>query len=981
MSSSFFWNHWIKEYRLVWYFLAAMFLFSLAFMWYGYFFGTDSVIGWENLQEQKVLETTIHTFRLGPFVLDVPAESYVILEYLQGGMPVPNVMASYVFLAVMAIGLIVIISCITVLEKLWFYVSVALFSVFVFALRLEVVGLFGFYHQSVGVAAIALYLLPAFFFNQVKPLTPFAIRLAFFSAITLVIALALAFASRESYPFYHLVLTSFTGTLLLSAIFMILVAHDIFGAFVYITSQGTTRSIQHLAILSTIYFVNLLLTLLNELGFIDFDFIFINVFLLLTLAGIIGIWGFRERERVYQNIFSFYPFGAYVFLALGSICFATIANQLANANDPGVVVVRHAILFSQAGYGVIFLLYLLSNFGQMLTEDRKVYKVLYAPLRMPYFTYRLAGFIATIAIFIYAGWRTYVYNSISAFYNQAGDFYTLKENPSFADAFYTKAGAHGFANHRSHYTLAMRNASRFNFEEAHHQMASANLRRPTPYSLTNAGNLYVRENKVEESIPAFRKSMTRSGDLSAIQNNLAVSYLKLHHFDSALSLLTEARKHSLTKNAAETNFFGFAALESIPINVDSVYKEFGNTSPGVQANVFAISSVLNKPLSIEVNPLASETLNLHTATLLNNYILKNAKQLDTAFISRAYIVASAPPNAAFSEALKASLAYAYYHRGNVARALDILAEQVYLSQSYQGKFNYIMGLWALEQQNPRLAASYFEYADTYEHKEARFYHAIAMTEAGDIPGAIAGWDSVGVHGDIGQKQIALRMKRLLTLNHADALELGDAEKYQYARYRLGMQDSTRFDQVVSTFESNNYKAQALLDYSRKFFERGHLLPSIRYYQQIAGLQLSNQTLYEEVRHFELLLLAHRRELQGLATQINKGIEFGEGRELEKIYYTALLNEASGDTVNAKKHYDILARYNPYFEEGLLAAFKFFKKRNPKGFEPYNILAEAIQINGRSLPLLRAYHDEAMRVGLDQYAAEAAEKIRALGQGD
>ena len=140
--------------------------------------------------------------------------------------------------------------------------------------------------------------------------------------------------------------------------------------------------------------------------------------------------------------------------------------------------------------------------------------------------------------------------------------------------------------------------------------------------------------------------------------------------------------------------------------------------------------------------------------------------------------------------------------------------------------------------------------------------------------------------------------------------------------------------------------------------------------------MTDQNLYEEVRHFELRLLASRRELRGLATQINNGIEFGKSRQLEKIYYTALLNEQSGDTVNARKNYSILARYNPYFEEGVMAAFDFFRK-NAVGFDAYNILAEAIQVNSSSVPLLKAYANEAQRLGLDSYAMSAQQRIGEL----
>jgi hypothetical protein len=165
-----------------------------------------------------------------------------------------------------------------------------------------------------------------------------------------------------------------------------------------------------------------------------------------------------------------------------------------------------------------------------------------------------------------------------------------------------------------------------------------------------------------------------------------------------------------------------------------------------------------------------------------------------------------------------------------------------------------------------------------------------------------------------------------------------------------------------------------MDISRKYFETDNLAPAIRFYNRIAGLELTDKNLYDQVRHFELLMLAYRREVRLLATQINKDITFDASRSLEKMLYTALVSEMSGDTVTAKKNFDILATYNPYFEEGIIAAANFFRSRNENSMEPYNILAEAIQVNANSIRLLKAYIAEAVRRGFDDYAASAAQRL-------
>jgi hypothetical protein len=183
--------------------------------------------------------------------------------------------------------------------------------------------------------------------------------------------------------------------------------------------------------------------------------------------------------------------------------------------------------------------------------------------------------------------------------------------------------------------------------------------------------------------------------------------------------------------------------------------------------------------------------------------------------------------------------------------------------------------------------------------------------------------------------------------------------------------------LIQTFENTNYKAQALLDFSRKCYNADQTITAIKYFNRISGLELTDERLYNDVRHFELLMLASRRDLINLARQINKGITFERSRALEKSFYTALIAESGSDTLTAKKNYEILARYNPYLEDGVIAAAEFFRKQKNSGLRAYNILAEAIQINDNSLRLLKAYAAEAARSGFDDYAASAAIRIREL----
>lgn len=979
MQSLFFWKEWPKHYRILWLVLSGLFVFSLLFLWFNWFQGANGIISWEKIQEQKIVETTVHQFRLGPFQLNIPGESYVIFEYLQGSDIQHNALASYVFLAILVISSMVMLTVMTTFPKFWYFLGMTLFIFFVLALRLDVLLVFGLRGYLVPAIALLLFISLSFYFKSFRPSTSLQARLISFLVLALACGLIIHFSAQAPFPMLHLVATAYLPALILCVLFILMVAHEILVSFVYISSQGTSKGLRHFSIISFIYLINVLITCLHELGVIQWEFLYINLYLLLTTSALLGLWGFKLREPLYGAIFEFRPVGALFYVALGTICLITISQFLGNANDAALKIIRDVIIFSHTGYGIIFLTYIFSNFMVMMADNLPVYKLLYKPNRMPFFTFRFAGLIATLAFVFYSDWRQTVYHGLAGFYNYVGDLYILQGNETLGQTFYEESSKYAFQNHRANYALANMKSQRINFEEAHRNYKLASGRRPTEFSLVNDGNLYIWEKKYFSAIHSYRTGHRIMPSSPALKNNLGFAYGKIHALDSATYFLNQGRRHSLTKNSAEGNFLALAAMEYLPIRTDSVVKIFDTRSPIVISNALALATLFGQDLEVAVDPLEKKELDLYSATLLNNYCIRNARSVDTTFTQKVHAIASDSLNDAFSEALKASLAHAYYHQGNVTRALALLAELAYITQEYRGKYNYIMGLWALNQGNPQIASDYFTHAETADYKDARFYSAIALTEAGKIFEAFAAWDSVSRKGDPNEQEIAISMQRILSLNQQQALRLTDSEKYQYCRYKIGLSDSVFFNRISNTFDNANYKAQALLDMSRMQFRAGNLVPAIKYLNQISGLELTDKTLFDEVRYTELLMLAWRGELPLLATQINKGVEFGPGHELEKMLYTAMLSEANGDNENARKHYALLSTWNPYFEEGIIAAANYFRKQEPDKTHAYNILAEAIQVNHNSYRLLNAYMEEAERLGFDEYASSARERLMAIRQ--
>ncbi|MDH4058651.1 MAG: hypothetical protein OEU76_07790, partial [Cyclobacteriaceae bacterium] len=681
--------------------------------------GPSNVIEWETFYHQITRETVSHTFEIGNFEFAIPIESYLTFEYFNGSSVYPNTTASFFFLFGLIGCSLVILTIFTTLERFWYIVGIALFILFMVSLRLDVLRLFAVSGKAIPIIIISVFVLTSFYFHTLRSTTPFLFRLIVFSLLTAIVGLVIYFYSGVRYPFLYLATAGYLPGLVLSVIFILMIAHEIMVSFIYVTSSGTSssKSLRHFFIISVIYLGNLALAYMHEARVIDWDFFYIDLYLLLSVSTILGIWGFKHRESLYDNITLFNPFGAYLIVSLGAIALLTTGMLLGNHNDPALKIIRDVIIFSHLGYGVIFFIYVVSNFMIMMAENLSAYKVLYKPSRMPYFTFRFAGLIATMAFVFLSNWHQYVYHGMSGFYNHLGDLYQLQEKNEFAEAYYQQGRTNGFQNNRSNYTLGLIEANRNDFKKAHFNYELANGLRPTPYSMVNDGNIFIIEGSYFEGIFSLNRSLNQFPSSGPIQNNLGYAYSKIHKLDSALIMFDAARSNSSSKTIAESNFIALIGNEYLPVKADSLLQKFKTNSPLAISNALAVATLQNQSFNYTVHPISNTKLNPATAAQLNNFMVHSLKQLDTATINSAALIISDSINEEFNEALKATLSQAYYHQNNVTAALSTLSELAFLSQIMKGKFNYIAGLWALEQGCPELAIKYFDYAVMFDYKE------------------------------------------------------------------------------------------------------------------------------------------------------------------------------------------------------------------------------------------------------------------------
>jgi hypothetical protein len=948
-----FWQGWPRSNRIFFLVFLSVFVATLIYMWVAYFVEPAPAIELRTFSEPEIGEITVDQFQKGPFTFTVKGNNYVILQRQLGSMLTTSNAVAYVYLVVLVVFVIGMLAVISTLSKFYYVVGMGLFFLFVTSMKTEVLGVFGLYSMSFAIVVFAMYGFTSFWFFYFATAASFTFRIAAFTAVTFLLWMVINFMSETERPFLHLATYGVEAGLIACALFIVTVAHEIVAAFVFAVSQNprTRKSLNHFLIITVIYLINLALAYAVRYGYIKWHIVTVDLFLLLTISAILGIWGIRQRQKTYEGIIDADPYAVFAFLLTGAVAFTAIAMFMLSANDTALSSILDIIIFTHIGFGLIFLTYVFSNFAGMLAQNYRVYKVLYTPNNMPFFTFRFAGLIATIAFAIYNTWQIPVNNAKSGYFNALGDLYIKMENKPIAKAYFDESRSKGYRGHHANYALANLEGSLFNARDENLFYIAACGPRPTEMSFLNLAQTYQSSDDNLQAIVTLREGITRLKKRDALENTLGLLYAKTGMPDSAMKYLSQAKGSS-------ANILGLAAIRKVMTNDTTQELSHG---PVMTVNRLALLNSLSKKTGAPYELPKDTVLTLADAAAISNYLINSRDNEDTAFVRRAMLLARKPSNDGFKEAILFASALSLYNSGETKEAFTTL-EEVTVTSQHQGKYNNILAMWALENDEPGRAAGYADYAVSQGYAPAKLTHAVVTTESGNLKDASVEWDSLRTRGDSITIRLANQLYRSLS---QPITTLHDNELYSYARYRMSAVDSNLLLSLIGQMQDDNLKARTLLDQAQKLYTVDKPSATIRSLQRIVGLELTDASIGTQMQVLELLARVQSGSKKDVLNALKQNPVDLKGKNKKyRVYFDALEAEARGDSAKANVYYEWLANANPYFEDGVIAAAKYFSN---KAGESYNLLAEAMLYHPSSTRIRKAYALESARVGFEDYA--------------
>jgi len=910
MNKQFFWNAWPKSQRLLFQTFLALLAAALIYYLIGYFWSSGLVIQWQTISKITTLPLLLESWRFASIPMDLTVDQYLINQIFEGSDLLISSWPALLLLFVLAACLILGLSLATDLSRYWFLASQVVFIFVMVGFKLEQLLLFNRTDKAALILAFLLYLPASYYFHAVKKQTVLPKRLAVFTVLTLVFGVIIHFYSGVSHPFLYLIGYGIPIPMALTVIFILFTGHEIiYGFLVLITRSNTPKSSNsffHFFTLSLIYLGNVLLLYLRNTRRIEWDFYYLDAFWILIVVVPIGIWSLRQRGELFRNIMPVEPHAILGYMALATISFATIGYFFSTANDPAIEAFEDVIVFSQLIIGFVFLLYILFNFKTVLIANLKVYKVVYKPKKMPFFSMRLGGFIGVLGLFLLSN-QYPLDQAITAYYNGIGDLHRVDNKPLLAKEYYKLAAIYAKTNHRSNYAIASMAKEDKDPDDALAYFRQSILKQPTPFAYVNTASSYERQGSFFNALFTLKDGLEKFPEDPHISNNLAMLYAKTDLLDSAFYFLDHSSNDIEVIKAAQTNQLALLARTKVELPFDSIFLNSSHQYPEVGSNLILMANSINRQLTEDLNPPVDTLLNPITFAWWYNYNLNHRYLLDSSQMSYLEQVLEIPENQLYSDNLDFSRSVRLYYSGDVKQAFLSLKTLQYRDSNKSGFYNDLLGRWSLQYLQPRLALDYFEQSIAAGFLPALWHKSLALVAMGQFEEAVRSWNTYAYRTE-GEPDI--QTSELLTFCRETDQEwdtMTDQEKAWYLQFKT---------------------------------------PNLNWAQK--------RTMLEDIQD------------HGIYQDTDQWLS----------YIQASLSKEEGDLTKSSKHYENQLR-NPFLEEGVLEAARYFRTVEEDEYRAYEILLDAQAINEYSVKLLKAYGEQCTRLNLDTYRQTALERLQEL----
>ena len=482
----------------------------------------------------------IEWVNLGTLTFPIQVDNYLVFQEFHSLSPEFTLRESYLFGGIVFLIAVSALALFSTFKKLPFLLSSGTWIVLLTLFNSNGLNV-GFPSSNIPlIVLIAGTVFPLIFFHVWRPDTRFWVR-----GLVLLLTAGLSIASLIELspianPQLFLSEQSLVIGLGLSIAWIFWQGHAIVsGAYLLLARAnqniGMKISWQILSI-SALYLLTLIFLLLDLKGEVNLPFPTFSPLLLVFPVGIFG-WISTTAKVAQEPDLATKPAYLKALFILGfSLTFWVIWKLEIAENQAATEFFKHLIVYSQFGFSLFFIVYLLSNFLSIMDSGKSVDKVLYKPFSLPYYHLRIGGLISILVVTIYmdAVLAPQV-NSLTT--NTLGDYYYQTDQKLEASILYENSwGAfrkNPKAKNATAHLLFELNQPTLAKEHLDESFSNA----PQVENILLLSSRMLRENKPFEAVFYLENGLKMFPGNPYLVNNLALVYVKVQKPKDAVSLL------------------------------------------------------------------------------------------------------------------------------------------------------------------------------------------------------------------------------------------------------------------------------------------------------------------------------------------------------------------------------------------------------------------------------------------------------------
>ena len=775
---------------------------------YAYFTGPGAVLPVQLVPHLAPVPLVLDSVAVGPLRLPLPASGFIVTLTHDVGGPYTQPLAAALWLGVLALALAGWLAVVSMLRRPAFLAGMVPVIFLLLALNADGLGLFAaskpyFLYLSLGVLGAAALGLQAFG-ERVRA----AWRVALFGGLVAGLVALILLKTRLPLPetMLHLAAYATPASAALVAALVLWVGVENVRALLWFNTQAerpeSRFGLWPFVLASLLYVGALVLYYWNDDALTLAGGLHLDPLVLLLPAVLAGGLGLRQRAPSYG---SWLPFAAArpLYWLLVAAASAALGYALATDNASLLTAARGFSARALGLLGAAFLLYVLINFGSLLQQRLRVYRVVFEPRRLPFYTVYILALAPLLLLELRTGWPLAKLVQAGQ-YNQLGDLARQQSEARpddlplalLAERYYAESGD---VLDRFNRPAQLGRAALYRFrgqrQNELNALRRALLRHPDAAISLHLNALLTDPADFLDALDVLRRARRAAPRNFALTSDLAHLFTRSALTDSVAFYLDKAEQLRPGSYAGRTNQLGFLLSQDLYPAAQKLAAaaKAPATEPGLLANQQLLQLLTPAPGPGPGAPAARSALDGATFAQLYHAALLTARAARPAacrrLTSELVRLAGYPANAPYYEQLLFLQALLRHAAGDELAARQTLAPLTAGTTGTAAYYQYVLGMWQLQQAQYATAAAQLTQAAAHGTADARLPRAWALALAGEADSAQAAYRRLAsdatqrvAAAKLGQWMQNVDFKKVRPNNMLlGNQELGDAQRAEAAK--------------------------------------------------------------------------------------------------------------------------------------------------------------------------------------------------------